>query len=77
MTLQIIDPCQTTVINSDLSLTISDLEVQEGFLGAEQTIFSPKNSASVLYGNGYDRCGFTEFTILDPDSGNIIQVNNF
>jgi len=56
-TLTIINPCLTTVVNGDKVLEIEEIAVPPGKTLTELILAGPTDSASALYGNGYDKCG--------------------
>ena len=67
-TVTILNPCDTTVINSDLSLTIPTLEADIDSTELVSAIFiGTTDSQSLVYGNGYDICGTRSYKILDKD----------
>ena len=60
----IIDPCLISVVNGDSAIEKLRLKVPEDYETATLDFAGPTDSASVLYGNGYDICGDLEYTIL-------------
>ena len=55
--LQINDPCDQAIINSDSRLVINDLIVSDDDKITKIVYNGPIDSVSSLYGNGYDKCG--------------------
>ena len=62
--LTILDPCRNSTVNS-LEPLITEFAVPEG-RGKETQLFDgPTDSMSVIYGNGYDRCGPFTYNFRD------------
>ena len=74
--LTILDPCRNSTVNADLGLKIIDMDVPEGRGLLKDTYVGPKNSMSVIYGNGYDRCGPLKYSFLTLD-GNKFDLDVF
>ena len=55
--INIINPCLTSVVNGDGNLILEDMEVPTGETLLDLAYAGPTDSASVTYGNGYDKCG--------------------
>ena len=52
------------------------MDVPEGRGLLKDTYVGPKNSMSVIYGNGYDRCGPLKYSFLTLD-GNKFDLDVF
>ena len=65
--LTILDPCRNSTVNGDLGLNITNMAVPEGTNKLMDVYLGPKNSISVIYGNGYDRCGPLKYSFLSLD----------
>lgn len=65
--IQIIDPCEFSVVNGDGLLDVVDIEVPEGQAETRVSYKGPTNTASAKYGNGYDVCGELVYELLGPD----------
>jgi len=67
---EIVDPCLNTKLNSDNSFGVpSTLTVPSGKLLLESVFKGPKDSVSILYGNGFDLCGSRSYKIAYEDDG--------
>ena len=64
--IQIVNPCDLSVVNGDGSLKVEDLIVLEGLTETFVTYQGPSDTASIKYGNGYDLCGPLTYTIVTP-----------
>lgn len=62
LSLEIVNPCLRSVVNGDGGLEISEISVPPGKTLVDLILAGPTDSASVTYGNGYDKCG--ELTYL-------------
>ena len=65
LTVTIKNPCVTSVVNSDVGLVIPDIEVPQNEEIIQVNYAGPTDSASLSYGNGYDKCGPIKYTLLD------------
>ena len=65
--LTILEPCRNSTVNGDLGLNITNMAVPEGKNKLMDVYLGPKNSISVIYGNGYDRCGPLKYSFLSLD----------
>ena len=74
--LTILDPCRNSTVNEDLGLNITDMAVPDGKDKLRNIYLGPKNSVSVIYGNGYDRCGPLKYSLLSLD-GKKLNLNVF
>jgi len=62
----IIDPCINSVVNSNNAFSFpSTFKVALGQTKNQLKIDGPSNSISLLYGNGFDRCGPLKYVLLD------------
>ena len=52
-------------MNGDGNLVIEDMNVPGGQTLVDLIFEGPKDTASVIYGNGYDRCGDLTYLWLD------------
>lgn len=68
--IEIINPCLTSVVNGDQDIVIEDMTVAPGQTLLELLSDGPTDSASVTYGNGYDKCGNLTYIWLDRSSNN-------
>ena len=77
---RIIDPCLVSVVNFDNGVSVADIDASSAtsvFL--TPTINGPKDSTADTYGDGYNKCSFLDYHILDEyrqyyDSRGIIDV---
>ena len=76
LTVTIENPCVTSVVNSDVGLVISDIEVPLNEENIQVNYAGPTDSASLSYGNGYDKCGPIEYTLFD-EQGQAFSLANF
>lgn len=65
LTISIVDPCLNSIVNSDSSLRLNEMIVQEGSDLLVVGYKGPKDSASIKYGNGYDKCGSLTYEWFD------------
>ena len=65
----ILDPCYSSVLNSDEQFQVRDLIIPKGETYRQQVFSGPTDSVSLKYGNGYDMCGPRSYTILTPLGG--------
>lgn len=65
ITLEIINPCLTSVVNGDSVLDVIDVAVPVGSTQTNINYAGPTDSTSVTYGNGHDKCGNLEYVFLD------------
>lgn len=87
MKLMITNPCVHAVVNADGKFALKDLKVPITLDRESVTYKGPSNSVSVLYGNGYNRCGPLKYSFLglngqlfslEQFSTNVkLQANNF
>ena len=62
----IIDPCINSVVNSDNAFSLpSTFKVASGQTKNQLRIDGPSNSISLVYGNGFDRCGPLKYVLVD------------
>ena len=61
----ILNPCVNSIVNADNGLILTDLEVPIGQTLISLDFNGPTDSASVTYGNGYDKCGPLTYQITD------------
>ena len=54
----------------DGTLTIDALTVPEGLELLELIYLGPTDSMSVIYGNGFDKCGPLRYSYIDLDGAN-------
>lgn len=66
--IEIINPCLTSIVNFDQNLELEDLAVPNGQKVVELISNGPTDSASVTYGNGYDKCGNLTYIWLDKEN---------
>ena len=69
--LEVVDPCPGAIVNFDSGLVIHDLIVAAGNYSAEAFYDGPTDSVSLMYGNGYDRCGGLEYNLIDHEGGEL------
>ena len=63
---QIIDPCINSVVNSDKAFSFpATFKLASGQTKNQLQIDGPSNSISLLYGNGFDRCGPLKYVLMD------------
>ena len=65
VTINLIDPCESTVINSDAGLALSFYDVTIGQDKAVYNFRIPTDSISLKYGTGYDICGEKTVSVRD------------
>ena len=65
LVINIINPCLTSVVNGDGNLILEDMVVPNGQTLLDLTYNGPTDSASVTYGNGYDKCGNLTYIWFD------------
>lgn len=71
--LRIVDPCLNSVVNFDNILKVVDMRVPLGLTVLTNSYTGPKDSVSATYGNGYDKCGALQYTILDEEGNEFIS----
>ena len=63
--IEIVNPCLTSIVNEDQNVVLEDMMVANGKILYELSLDGPTDSASVTYGNGYDKCGNLTYLWLD------------
>ena len=63
--IEIINPCLTSIVNEDENVVLEDMKVPPGQKLVELVLEGPTDSTSVIYGNGYDKCGNLTYIWLD------------
>ena len=66
--IMIINPCLTSVVNGDEGIVIENLSVKINKSVLNVNYTGPTDSASVTYGNGYDKCGNLTYSWLNLTS---------
>lgn len=75
MTLIILDPCINSVVDPNNELVFeTPFEVSQGSDFKVETYSGPKDSESILNGNGYDQCGPLRYDVTFVDGS---QPTNF
>ena len=64
----IINPCMNSTVNSDEGMLVEEIFVPINKTEWDWTYEGPTNSMSLIYGNGYDKCGPLKYSFLD-DAG--------
>lgn len=84
MTLIIIDPCIDSIVDPNNELVFeSPFEVSQGSDVKVEPYNGPKDSESILNGNGYDQCGPLRYDVSFVDGSqpdtfefSVFQINN-
>ena len=71
VTIDLIDPCESTVINSDAGLALGFYDVTIGEDRAVYEFRIPSDSVSLQYGTGYDICGEKIVKVRDADGSEV------
>ena len=66
LTITIVNPCLRSIVNADGGLAVENLFVPINESLLDVTYDGPTDSISVIYGNGYDKCGNLKYEWLDP-----------
>ena len=75
--LTILNPCRNTTVNDDTGLVITEVNVPVGKTELLLSYKGPSDSMSVLYGNGYDKCGPMRYTYLNFNGGGEFTLDVF
>ena len=65
--IEIINPCLRTVVNGDEGFEIEYIDVPAGKNVLETILAGPRDTTSITYGNGYDRCGDLTYLWIDSN----------
>ena len=63
ITVTVINPCETSIVSS---MRVQSMTMPKGQTLLTAEYGGPSDSASLLYGNGYDKCGPIKYMITDP-----------
>ena len=72
-----IDPCQSTVINSDAGLALGFHDVTIGMEKAVYDFRIPSDSISLRYGRGYSICSDKTISVRDAEGNEVTEMKNF
>ena len=77
MSIDLIDPCLNTVINSDGGLALGFYDVTIGMEKEVHDFRIPSDSTSLKYGRGYSICGGKTISVRDAEGNEVTEMTNF
>jgi hypothetical protein len=75
--IRIKDSCASSIINSNSALSVeSTLAVPLGLGYKSMALSGPSDSASIVYGNGFDVCGKRKYSLLNASTRTPVDLEN-
>lgn len=62
---EISNPCLISVVNSDEEFAIEKIDVSASQVVEEVILSGPRDSTSIIYGNGYNMCGALTYQFIN------------